>query len=78
MKCQGLLFPVCSNISNVCVCVCVCVFVVVVFSTVFVFFSVFYNILLRILNKMFSLGRVRKTESHIWRNVNRWPRHIAR
>ena len=33
-------------------------------------FSIFYNILLRVLNKMFSLGRVRKTESHmIWRNV---------
>ena len=41
-------------------------------------FSIFYNILLRVLKKMFSLGRVRKTESHmIWRNVNRWPRHIV-
>ena len=44
----------------------------------FFFFSIFYNILLRVLNKMFSLGRVRKTESHmIWCNVNRWPRHIV-
>ena len=34
----------------------------------FIFFSIFYNSLLRVLNKMFSLGRVRKTESHIWRN----------
>ena len=34
------------------------------------FLSIFYNILLRVLNKMFSLGRVRKTESHmIWCNV---------
>ena len=42
------------------------------------FFSIFYDILLRVLNKMFSLGRVRKTESHmIWRNVNRRPRHIV-
>ena len=47
-------------------------------SFFFFFFSIFYNILLRVLNKMFSLGRVRKTESHmIWRNVNRWPRHIV-
>ena len=42
------------------------------------FFCIFYNILLRVLNKMFSLGRVRKTESHmIWGNVNLWPRHIV-
>ena len=42
------------------------------------FFSIFYDILLRVLDKMFSLGRFRKTESHmIWCNVNRWPRHIV-
>ena len=44
------------------------------------FFSIFYNILilLKVLNNMLSLGRVRKTESHmIWRNVNHWPRHTA-
>ena len=40
------------------------------FLSSFFFFSIFYNILLRVLNKMFSLGRVRKTESHmIWCNV---------